>query len=311
MPTIPGILSDLFFPLQEKAFSFTFVRNPLERFISAYIEIEKTIKKSAIVDLAHPVGTYDRFLEFINIILIANASKKLFLLKDIDFLKVSPMIGTLSLGIQLQRRGWNRFRVYRLENFDEDWASLTSDSGFTKLAILGEDMGREHHHQIHADFRNITAVIKEFFSPVLAVNHSKELEDFESTLTHGKRKGNETGFHISRKRAQKHELAYFYLRAFCRIYLIDYVCAGYELPIACRDMHSDIRAVLTEREKKAAAKRHFGWDFVVPVFFKEALAYLYCFSSVTPQCHAEYMKYDDFLPEEDLENDDRGPRGEL
>ena len=45
-------------------------------------------------------------------------------------------------------------------------------------------------------------------------------------ITHYKRKGNETGFHLSRIKGSPTEYAYFYLRAFCRLYLADYICAG-------------------------------------------------------------------------------------
>jgi hypothetical protein len=301
-----SIFQNLFFPLQDRSFSFTFVRNPIDRFISAYIEIERSLEKSVLLDLKYDVGSYERFVEFINIILLANASKKLFLEKKIDFSKAAPMVGSLNLGMSLQRVGSNRFRLYRLENFDEDWDTLVEDSGLRKLAKIGDEVGLEHH--VHADFKNISAVIRSFWHPVLSLDTLEKVTEIEKNLTHYQRKGNETGFHLSRRRAQKNEMAYFYLRAFCRIYLVDYICAGYELPIICQDLYSEVKEIMIERRQNFAEKRQIGWDIFVPHFLKSLIADIYCFRAADPQCHADFMSHKDFFPDDE---DDADMREEL
>ena len=71
------------------------------------------------LDMRHELGSIERFMEFINIIITANGSEKLFRERHIDMTKAAPMVGTLMLGLQRQRLGHNPFRIYRLESFDE------------------------------------------------------------------------------------------------------------------------------------------------------------------------------------------------
>ena len=103
-----SLFDRLFLPLQEKTFSFTFVRNPFSRLLSAYIEIERSISNAngkkgndpILVDFKHPVGSYERFIEFINFILLSNGSMKLFRERHVDMSMAAPMIGTLVLGLK-------------------------------------------------------------------------------------------------------------------------------------------------------------------------------------------------------------------
>ena len=72
--------------------------------------------------------------------------------------------------------------------------------------------------------------MKTFLAPLLTIQNETHLESQIAegvvNITHYGRKGNVTGFHLSRKKARPTEYAYFYLRAFCRLYLTDYICAG-------------------------------------------------------------------------------------
>ena len=77
------------------------------------------------------------------------------------------------------------------------------------------------------------------------------------------------GFHLARGTASQVEYAYFYVRAFCRIYLSDYICAGYELPLVCRDMHEEVKDLV--RDHLAEKQKHMHWtglplhvDSIVP-----------------------------------------------
>ena len=93
--------------------------------------------------MKHPIGSVERFMEMINVIIKANGSMKLFREKHIDMSKAAPMIGTIMLGLQRQRIYHNPFRIYRLENFDEDWDLLIKETSFPGLREWGEDMSKD------------------------------------------------------------------------------------------------------------------------------------------------------------------------
>ena len=92
-------------------------------------------------DMKHPLGSVERFMEILNIIIKANGSMKLFREKHIDMTKAAPMIGTIMLGLQRQRIYHNPFRIYSLDNFDEDWNLFIKETAFKGLRKWGDDMG--------------------------------------------------------------------------------------------------------------------------------------------------------------------------
>ena len=285
-----SLYSSIFFPLTEKSFSFTFVRNPVSRFISGYIEIEKSIKKQMILDLKYSFGTIERFIEFINLILTANGSMKLFREKYIDISMIAPMIGTLIIGIKTQRLGTNPFRAYKLENFDEDWKMMVSDSGYSKLYDLGLEMDKAYHEEhTQSAYKNISFSIAQFFEPVLRCNNTEDLNLLEKRLTHISRKGNLTGFHLSRKKANKVEFAFFYLRALCRIFVTDFICSGYELPFACNDIKEEVDDIIREHAS-INRNRLYWYDYFLPVSGKSLIANFYCIYSYSPDCYANFMQ---------------------
>ena len=92
-------------------------------------------------DMKHPLGSVERFMEMLNIIIKANGSMKLFREKHMDMTKAAPMIGTLMLGLQRQRIYHNPFRIYSLDNFDDDWDLFIRETSFKRLRKWGDDMG--------------------------------------------------------------------------------------------------------------------------------------------------------------------------
>ena len=149
-------------------------------------------------------------------------------------------------------------------------------------------MGQEHHH-VSADFMNITATVHEFFRPVLNLDHVDELSNIEKNLTHISRKGTESGFHLSRRRGSTKEHAFFYIRAICRIYLVDYTCAGYELPLVCADLHAEVKAIVKQHSHVRGKKLHWAWDYVLPRSVKSVVGSLRCFRSRSPECYWDFM----------------------
>ena len=92
-------------------------------------------------DIKHPLGSVERFMEILNIIIKANGSMKLFREKHIDITKAAPMIGTIMMGLQRQRIYHNPFRIYRLENIIEDWDLFRKETAFKGLRKWGEEIG--------------------------------------------------------------------------------------------------------------------------------------------------------------------------
>jgi len=80
-------------------FSFTFVREPISRFISAMNEIEYRIKtnpwKQPYFSLTAKLGSVERFQEFVEYILLHGDSKTFFLEHgNVELSHIAPMIGT-------------------------------------------------------------------------------------------------------------------------------------------------------------------------------------------------------------------------
>jgi hypothetical protein len=110
-----------------KLYPFTFVRNPIARFISGYTEIEYRLTDASSLPIYSPLGSIDRFKGFIKLVLKYKGSGKLFSQNYLQIAHIAPMIGTF---IDSFKRDLVDLKYYHMENFESEWNRLASDSGF-------------------------------------------------------------------------------------------------------------------------------------------------------------------------------------
>lgn len=102
-----------------------------------------------------------------------------------------------------------------------------------------------------------------------------------------------------------------YTRALCRIYLSDYVCADYDLPFVCRDIHQEIESLEKEYEQKEDANRAVYYhamiylNQVIPSWLMFNLLEIPCslLSTSPPTCIAKLM-HGESLYDRDEDADD-------
>jgi hypothetical protein len=147
-------------------FPFTFVREPLQRFISAATEVEyrANLKPTNILPLQHLLGTQARFQEFVRMVLLSGGSRKFFRdLADVEILHIAPMIGTLMLAHKVEG---SPLTTYRMEQFDTEWAQLSLDLGTPLLDVLHRNRTQSQRptHKSSSDPLHTTLAAKSFLS---------------------------------------------------------------------------------------------------------------------------------------------------
>jgi hypothetical protein len=227
------------------------------------------------------LGTSNRFYELINLLILENASGKLlrksFINLDLGY--IAPMTGTLLSALEQEHLlGFDPLRVYKIENFSEEWQKMASDSGIKSLKRFHES-SIASAHKSSADFFGITEKLQKTFEAPLSFRHSfteyialkdksekarnstkdetiwlkqkKIIENIRqrSTIHHNHTVTDAisdrfNAFNVTANNATVEELSFMYLRAICRLYLTDFICADYELPDACADIHSEVRFVV-------------------------------------------------------------------
>lgn len=131
-----GMLRDPSLPVfPADRFVFTFVRHPIVRFISAMNEIESRAvgnpRKTRSLPFQHEIGSVERVMDFIDLVLSTGGSGAPFrLLEDIELGHIAPMIGTLFLARSVER---SNLQVYKLENFGGDWRRLSRHAAIPQL----------------------------------------------------------------------------------------------------------------------------------------------------------------------------------
>jgi hypothetical protein len=159
-----------------KRHAFTFVREPIVRFVSAVNEIESRAyleqSKSEQLRLIQPLGTHHRFMEFVDKVLLSGASK--FLFRDnerIEMGHIAPMIGTLLFAKSVDR---NPLHLYRFEEFKTEWHRLSEDTKLRELKFVFDRRKSRSDWVQHAsatDPVNVTKSSLQFLS--LAGNEAK------------------------------------------------------------------------------------------------------------------------------------------
>jgi hypothetical protein len=73
------------------------------------------------------------------------------------------------------------------------------------------------------------------------------------------------------------------LKTFCRIYLSDYICGGYELPAVCANLTDDALHDIREYYSINQVQH------LLPLFIIKACATAICFFSPNPQCFSDIV----------------------
>eukprot|EP00981_Chlorochromonas_danica_P006495 scaffold1403_cov180-Ochromonas_danica.AAC.22 len=318
-------------------YSFTFVRDPLDRFISAMSEIEyrgqlaltKQQQQSqspppstsqqqqggggeaqgtVTLPLQSPLGSPLRVIEFINMILLSDGSHRLFQNQPFEMMHLIPMIGTLTLAEEVEGIP---LRLYQLENFHQEWATLSNEANVPVLNEIFRKRTRRSQWRFHpssSDPYHTTAAARSFFA-------FASLDAFErfgnhtvapattttSTSTSTTTTGSGTGSGSQRgvipngyTVPQYRKTARDYLRVICRIYLIDYICTNYTLPLDCQDLLEEVRVSRRQyleivREEQSIDDISDLLRLVLPHAWMEVYAYFWCFFATSPECEARII----------------------
>lgn len=277
---------------KEIKFPFTFVRNPITRFISGYTEIETIYlsqngKKKHFLPLYSPLGSEERFKEFIRIIIFSNATKHLFKGTHRPLQHIAPQIGTLYRGMIEENQ---LLHQYRLENIKNDWKQLTIDSGFVGLDNVYSD-----DHSSSFNLTNVNKGAKSFINKGLSynllINENNSEDNYSNKFMDNKDKDGNTNYH--------------YIRALCRFYLSDFQCTGYDLPKQCQDIGLEINPLIDEylvnlpinniNKQSSCSNRSPTLKNIIniiPDSLVQSITYILCyFSNSSPRCALSYKLY--------------------
>ncbi len=167
----PSTIKFQYVQQRQSRFIFTFIREPIDRFISAMTEIEYRLRGAETsrgarsnLPLQHPLGSQLRFQEFIKIILSSGGSKTLFRnMGKYEVIHIAPSLPTLILAEKVEGRP---LKTFRIEEFDQNWHKLSRAVGIPKLNILqfNRSSAQKMMHPSSLDPFNTTLAAKSFLS---------------------------------------------------------------------------------------------------------------------------------------------------
>jgi len=287
-----GASKTLFFPNALRRYPFTFVRDPLARVIAGYREIDYRVmafERTQWLALNSPIGTAERFKEFIRLILLHNGSQKLLRYPGAEVAHVAPFIGTLHQAVKKEPYS---LRVFRVETLESDWVRLSDETAQPRLwdAWTNKQLWP---HLSAVDPYNSSTTAWDFLQPALNMTmaHFLDLKKLYAELTLQLSESLDgdassslemplaerslkdpkaipsvpksaavkpTPAEKARARSRLSDrmekvrgdlIAALYLRAICRIYVSDFICGGYEMPPICNDLHDEVAADGVAHEK--------------------------------------------------------------
>ena len=254
--------------IANSTFSFTFVRDPISRFISGYTEVEYRWQTDSRLARFNSTGAKDspsffhknsalgsvqRVKDFIVMLLLSNGSKCSSVFNnsaddfnDATLNHIAPMISTL---IWARKSSPPRLplKLYKLEHFNHEWERLARDSTFQSLIKTRFSTPLKTHGSSDDPFKTSKAAKLLLFSAEGVASNSrnpnvqypnrmsslitlvKELPYYLFTQFHRKM---DDALLVSEKN--------IYLRVLCRLYVADFICAGYSFPAACKDIYDEL-----------------------------------------------------------------------
>lgn len=323
--TLSGLsMKNIYYSPRANRFPFTFVRDPVSRFISAVKEIDVRIRiasrmKSKMGEtletpFQHRMGSYQRFQEFVRLVVSNGGSGSLFTAhKDIELRHLAPMIGTLILAHKVERG--MPLRLYKVEEFSKQWHQLANDTGIPALSEVLSIIDANDLHRRTSGQRARLGSIKPSDNDPLNTSYVAK-----SYLSHASvDASNKFGLSLNKRVLPRPEgissadykaAAHRDLRAICRMYLTDYLCTGYTLPADCasllEEVHSSADDYRLQREqlaiRKTASTGEAGSrtgesaldvsDYMRAILSQESMKYwanFYCFFATSPNCDWEFV----------------------
>eukprot|EP01036_Dinobryon_divergens_P022279 gene22279-30521_t len=279
---------------QEKSLLFTFVRDPISRFISAVTEIEyRAIQKNRSIDfVTAELGSQRRFEQFIDVLLDYKGSGRLYSKphEQLQLQHLAPQLGTLlyfshcwghhphhhphhkhsstseggldDKSILIDGNidseydySVQRTKIFYLERFDSEWSRLASMTPYKELLKDSNTRFKSDnrtHHRSSQDIYNTTRAGKSLMSYA-------DLEGYESPS--GLKLNGQGVLDIPWGRSlQFHKrIARNYLRALCRLYVLDFLCMGYTLPKECHSLYNEVDTLsiqIQSQTKKLVGKKY-------------------------------------------------------
>lgn len=204
---------------KQNNFAFTFVRNPISRFISAINEIECRAlnfpERQALLPVKGAIGSPERLQQWIKFILlgIAGSQQRLWQFQDIELAHLAPMVGSIVHGNVVEVKG---LKLFRVEDFLQSWSDISLLTGIPAFESIAHRKELTHGWSQHECSSDNMHIVKNY-----------------SALIGFRRRQTAVGVEPVDPLQQA---MIPYIRALCRIYLTDYVCAGYQLPRECEDI---------------------------------------------------------------------------
>ena len=203
----------------------------------------------------------------------SNGSRKMFREQNVEMAHIAPQVGTILTAHNLEKQG---LRLYKLEHLETEWKRLSKDSGFTKLidAFKPQFLG---HHKSSNDPFNTTYIAKLYFQEYLDSNDSTWFVNHSLLGVIPNLKPNA-----------------FYLRAICRIYLIDFICGNYTLPDICSDLKSEYIQIINNYNEniilKSSKYKIFDESTVFYTLFKKVIGFI-CLFYRSPECSNNFLNF--------------------
>lgn len=156
--------------------AFTFVRDPIQRFLSAFTEIDMLqtrMKQAKIakIPFKQPRRSFLRFTEFVDHLLVKGPSSLLFKeYEEVGISMIAPMVGPLSFMRTVEseddtqknlKRG---LQVFHYENFFADWLSLAEISHIPELAVIAQHRNTRYFDENLIDLRRNSTIASMFLA---------------------------------------------------------------------------------------------------------------------------------------------------
>jgi len=273
----PGGIMKQFLNLKTSRYPFTFVRDPIARFVSGYAEIEYrlSVKKNFVhfLPIFSRVGTVERFKEFIRMIVNSKGSNTLFRDSNTELEHIAPQIGAINVARRTEKI---KINIYRLEKFQEEWKRLSKETDIPELLHALHDNQLLLHHSSKDPNKTKEAAYR-LLNPALLLNITDRYSTCNDELS------NDTNEIFN-------NISYHYLRALCRIYLPDFTCLGYELPQVCYTILDDVQVSINhynEIQDILKKKASNTLQQYIPNYILEYISTSICYIllATTPECY--------------------------